>query len=176
MKKKIAIVSIIVLIIGSAFLIYNQVIEKSFRYQTAKESFEKSGPRNSELVEILEEKSIALVIYKRNDGVYSDHIIAQDDRGWSPLTVNFRDKKMVSNKEGFFYVKEIQNKYVVEIVTVIESTEDIPVIVDNLNSEFVIRYYEMDTGRKLVYGFLVTDEELSKGYSIILDGQKVSIF
>ena len=83
---------------------------------------------------------------------------------------------MVSNKEGFFYVKEIQNKYVVEIVTVIESTEDIPVIVDNLNSEFVIRYYEMDTGRKLVYGFLVTDEELSKGYSIILDGQKVSIF
>ena len=173
MKKKIAIVSTLVLAVSLSLFIYNEIIAKSFRYQTPEESFEKSS--SHKLVEILEENDIALVIYKNEKGVYSDHVIVKDNRGWSPLTVNYRNKKVVSRKEGFFYVKEIENKYVVEIVTIRESAEDIPSIGDNLYSEFVIRSYETNTGRRLVYGFLVTSDKISEGYSILLDGQEIPI-
>lgn len=175
MKKKLAIIGSLVLIISLSIFIYNEIIAKSFRYQTPEESFEKSSSHKSELVEILEENDIALVIYKNEKGVYSDHVIVKDNRGWSPLTVNYKNKKVVSRKEGFFYVKEIENKYVVEIVTIRESAEDIPSIGDNLYSEFVIRSYETNTGRRLVYGFLVTSDKISEGYSILLDGQEIPI-
>ena len=176
MKKKIATVGALVLAVSLSLFIYNEIIAKSFRYSTPLEAFEKSGPRNAEVVDILEDQEVALLIYKRKDGAYSDQVIAKDSRGWTPLSMNYKNKRQISQNNGFIYLKEVQGKNIVLIVTTVETDENFPVISDSINSEFLYSSYKLDNGRKLLYGFLVSEEKLPEDYRIKLGEQEIEVY
>ena len=174
MKNKIVVISAVVLVVSLGYFFYNQVVAKAFRYATPMESFSKSGQRGSELVDILEEKDVALIIYKKKNGAYSSHIVAKDSRGWTPLSVNYRNRQEIMQKDVIINVKEVQKKIVVQIVDIAGADEDIPIISDSVKSTFLSRSYEFDGGVKLFYAFLVL-EELPDDYRIKLGDQEIAV-
>ena len=176
MKKKIAIVSALVLAVSLSLFIYNEIIAKSFRYSTPLEVFEKSSPRNSEIIDILEDKDIAMIVFKKNNGASSIHITAKDSRGWTPLSVNYKNKRNLPLSDGFINVKDKKKKSIVDVRFVVDVNSNIPTISDSLNSTFLVGTYEYDSGRKLVYGFLVSEEKFPDNYRIKLGDQEVAIY
>lgn len=176
MKKRIAIIGVVVLVVGFGFFIYNQIIGKTFRYSTPTEAFVNSNLRNAELMDILEDKDVALLIYKRKDGAFSDQVIAKDTLGWTPLSMNYKNRGKKSLDNGFIYYKEVQGKYVVQIVAKVEAGEGFPAVSDNLDSEFLSSSYELGSEKKLFYGFFVSDEKIPDNYKIFLGDQEIVIF
>lgn len=174
MKKKIIVVAICVLVLGLGIYTYKEIIVKSFRYSTAIEAYEKSCPSGAELLDIVESHDIAMIIYRRKDGVLSDHIIAKDDRGWSTLYVTLNNAKNRMTDNGFFYIKEIQGKSVVHFLTSTEQNSPIPSVSDSLNSIFTLKSFDANGGGKVVYGFLVIEGALPDGYSILLDDTEIN--
>ena len=65
MKKKIAVIGVVALVVSLGLFIYNQIIAKAFRYSTPTEAFSNSSQRDSELTDILEDQDVALLIYKK---------------------------------------------------------------------------------------------------------------
>lgn len=176
MKKKLVFIIVALLLaINLGAVVYHEGIAKSFRYATPAEAFEKSSPRNSEMVDIVEDKDVALVVYKRKDGAYSESVTAKDSRGWTPLSVNYKNKRQITQDDGFFYLKEVQGKNVVLIVTALEAGENLPNISDNVNSAFHVNAYECDSGRKILYGFLVSEEQLPDDYKIIMGNDETAL-
>ena len=176
MKKKIAVIGVVILVISLGNFIYNQIITKAFRYSTPTEAFSNSSQRDAKLMDILEDQEVALLIYKRKDGTYSDHIIAKDSRGWTPLSINYTNRRRISQDNSFIYLKEVNEKAAVQIVTIVESNEDLPVISDSVQSTFLSSSYELDSGRKLLYGFLVLEEKFPDNYKVKLGNQEIAIY
>lgn len=176
MKKKIATVGALVLAVSLSLFIYNEIIAKSFRYSTPLEAFEKSGPRNSEIVDVLEDKDIAMIVFKKANGASSIHITAKDSRGWTPLSVSYKNKRNLSLSNGFINIKDINGKSIVDVRFVIDVNSNIPTISDSLNSTFLVGTYEYDSGRKLVYGFLVSEEKFPEDYRIKLGEQEIEVY
>jgi len=176
MKKKIAVIGVVALVVSLGLFIYNQIIAKAFRYSTPTEAFSNSSQRDSELTDILEDQDVALLIYKKKDGAYSDHVIAKDSRGWVPMSINYKNRRQISQDNGFIYLKEVQKKNVVQIVTIVEANENLPAISDSMKSTFLSSSYELDSGRKLLYGFLVSEEKFPDDYKIKLGDQEIPIY
>ena len=176
MKKKIAVLSTLVLTVCLSMFIYNEIIAKLFRYSTPLEAFEKSSPRNSQIIEILEDKDVAMVVFKKANGASSIHITAKDNHGWTPLSVSYQNKRKLSLSNGFINIKDINEKSVVDVRLVIDINSNIPMISDSLNSTFLVGRYEYDSGKKLVYGFLVSEEGFSDDYRIKIGEQEIPIY
>lgn len=174
-KKNIILICIIFFIATLGFFIYDQYISKSLRYSSPSESFEHSSPRGTKLVEILECDNTALLIYEQN-GTFSAKVIAEDNRGWTPMSLEYRNKRKVTLDSGFIYVKEVENKIAVQVITIVEGNKGIPAISDNINSSFLLRSYNLDSGRCLVYGFLVSNDVLPKDYKIMIDNLEISVY
>ena len=178
MKKQILIISIcaciLAIVLGTT--IYNEVIAKSFRYSTPEESFEKSSPHNTELVDIIESDNIALVLYKNKEGTFFERFIAKDERGWTPLSVSYPDKKEKMEDDVFYEIKVIQNKNIIRVETIIEKDHDIPIITDSLDSKFINRSYELVSGRILVVGLLVIENQFPDHYNVIVKDKVITIY
>lgn len=177
MKKKTVIMIIVAVIIFLVPTVYNKVINSVIRYETPEESFEKSSPRGNELIEVLEDKGIALLIYKENDYELWNKIIAKDSRGWSPLTLEYKSKKSKITEKGFVDLREINGKYVVDVMTSTEDKENITgIISDSLNSEFMIYSYEFGENKITISGLLVSEEKFPDDYKVIIDGLEVPLY
>lgn len=176
MKKKIAVTCIVFLAISFSFFFYKQIISKTFRYQTPAEVFSNSNQSNSELIDILEEKDVALLIYKNKNGTYSDHITAKDSDGWTPLSINYKSSREIFEDNGFIYLKEVDGKYVVQVVLLINPNETLPEISDSINSDFLLSSFEFDDKRKLLYGFLVSEDKFPDNYKIMIGSKEISIY
>lgn len=177
MKKQTIVMIIALVIICLAPTIRNKIMNSVIRYETPEESLKKSGPRGADLVDVFEDKGIALVIWKEKDGVFSDEIIAKDNRGWTTLTVTYKDYKKTRFDNGFVCIKEIKGKYVVEVMIIVREDEGVPnSIVDNLESKFILNSYTIQSGGKIVYGLLVSEEKFPDDYKVIIDGLEVPLY
>lgn len=179
MKKNIKVIistiAVIILIISAGYYVYTEIIAKSFRYESPTESFEKTGPKEAELLDILEDKDVALVTYRRKDGVLSYKLIAKDNRGWAPMTVNYRNMHHRMNKIGFSDIKKVEDKYVV-IISASSLSDGILPITDSLGSAFYIKTYDANGGGKVTYGFLVSEEEFPKDYKVIIGDEEIAMY
>lgn len=175
MKKKISLIVALILLISLGYFMYKGVIVNSFRYSTPEEAFQKSSPQGSELVDILEDKDIALLIYKKSNGVFSDTIIRKDQRGWPPISVVYHPQSDILSSCGFVYSWNIKNKYVVEVVSSIKKNSQPPIITDSLKSEFLLGVYESSNDEKLVYGFLVSEEKFPDDYKVIIGEEEIGL-
>lgn len=177
MKKKYQPIAIILvfLVISVGYYVFTQYVPELFRYQTAKESFEKSASSNElELVEIIECQSIAFIIYKNPDNSFSNCVIAKDSRGWMSMHANQGIRKDVAIDDGFLYFHEVKGKYISRIVMIVDASMDIPTISDNAESDFLIRYYELKNGRKIIYAFAVLDENFPNDYRILIGNEEIT--
>ena len=174
MKKRIllSIAVIVVLFVSLGFFVYNEIIRNVFRYTTPEDSFTNSCPRGASLIDILECHNIAMIVYETKDGVASCSIISKEKRGWTPLSLSYIDQKNILVENGFVNKKEISGKFVIDIELVIE--QDIPSISDNLNSEIETGSSKLASGKKLVYGLLVSEVDFPDNYELIIGDQKVT--
>ncbi len=172
MKKKFAIIGIVILTISFGIFVYNKVIVNSFRYPTIKDAFYSSCPPDSTLIGTMEDKDVALLIYENDDGTYSDDISAKDTRGWSPISIKYKIINQTTLDNGFIYLKEVNEKYIVQVV-ITAKNDDISSISDNLDSTFMSKTYELDNDKNIVYGFLVTEENFANDYTIMVGEQEI---
>lgn len=176
MKKKIALIATMVLVVGFGIFSYEKFVGEVFRYSTPKEAFSDSSQRDSELVDIVEDQGVALLIYKNKEGSYSDHILAKDSRGWTSLFINYKNRKQILQDNGFVYLKEVQGKNVVQIVLVVKADEELPTISDSQKSSFFTSSYPLEDGGKIFYGFLVLGEKIPDDYKIKLGDRQVTVY
>lgn len=178
MKRVIGVISVILLIISFSSFIYNSFISPMFRYQTPAESFEKSCPRNSKLIDIIEDENLALLIYLEKDGAFCEEIIIKDNRGWTPMSTNmkFNNIKEIYLNDQFIFLKQIDDRYVVEISILADINENIGVISDSIGSTFITKTYELNSNRKIIYGLLVLDESFPDEYKIFLGDEEIEVF
>lgn len=172
MKKRIAIIASLVLIVSLCYFGYNITI-KSIRYATPIQSFEKSCPANSVLVDTLEDNGIAMLIYKKRNGASATHIISQNQNGWTSVLTDYKNIKQVMQDDGFINYKIVEGKYVIDIQLVVDDDKE---ICDSLNSSILTGLYNLDSGRKLFCALLVTHEKLPDDYRIFFDNQEISIY
>lgn len=92
------------------------------------------------------------------------------------MSINYKNRRQISQDNGFIYLKEVQKKNVVQIVTIVEANENLPAISDSMKSTFLSSSYELDSGRKLLYGFLVSEEKFPDDYKIKLGDQEIPIY
>lgn len=153
-------------------LIYKQ-IAKTIRYDTPEESFEKSAPYGSELVNILEVDDFALVVYKNRKDAYSDKIISNDGNGWDSFLKSHKQIKSIMDEVGFIDVIKINNKYIV--VLSLASNDSDSKISDSINSEFMFDSYDISGGRNLLYAISVIGEEFPEDYTISINNREISV-
>ena len=66
MRIKITISSLLILAIGLGTFLFTKIIPSTYRYSSPKETFNNSGRHGYKLVDVLEEKDVALLIYKKD--------------------------------------------------------------------------------------------------------------
>lgn len=148
----------------------------SVRYETPEESFEKSAPRGTELVEILEDNGIALVIYKKNNGEFTTEIISQNQKGWSPIHMEYNYKKSKITDKGVVYLSIIDEKYVVHVSTLVKKEDNFEnIIYDSLDSKFILCSYEFGD-MVSVEGLLVIEGAFPDDYKVTIDGLEISLY
>ncbi|MBE6904627.1 MAG: hypothetical protein E7480_08505 [Ruminococcaceae bacterium] len=173
MKKIVIIIFILAFVVSVSFFIYNEIVADAFRYSTPEEAFEKSKPYNARLVDVFEDFNVAMLVYKRSDGAFSDHIIFKEERGWTSLKVTFARKQFHALTDGFVDAKTIQGKTIVTFRFLLAKEEQIPTISDSLNTSFNSGSYEANSGRILVCGFGVLQQDFTDDYTLYIGEQKI---
>lgn len=177
MKKKTVIMILAAVIVFLVPTIYSKVINTALRYETPEESFKKSGPKGSELVNVLEDNGVALVVYKKIDGVVTMEMIFQSQRGWEPLNMEYSYKKSKMTDKGVVYLSIINGKYIVHVSTMIKNVDTSEfTICDNMGSQFMTCSYEFGDDVISVEGLLVSEEKLPDDYKVIIDGLEVPLY
>ena len=173
MKRIVIIISILVFIVSAIYFIYNEIIVDTFRYPSPEEAFEKSKPYNASLVDVFEDSDVAMLVYKRQDGAFSDHIIFKEARGWTSLEVTLARKQFHALTDGFVDTKTIQDKTIVTFRFLLAHENKIPTISDSLNTSFKIGSYESNSGRILVCGFGVLQQDVTDDYTVYIGEQEI---
>lgn len=168
MKKNIVAIGIVLVVVSLLAVFYNQVIAKSFRYDTPAESFFHSREWGDTLVHVLEEKDVAMVISCNREGENASYIIAKDNRGWEPLSVTYSNKREVPLENGVAQIKDVQGKNVVRAVVITQADATL-VISDSMNSAFSTYQHTSKSGMKIWYALLVLEQELPEDYEVKIE-------
>lgn len=175
-KYIISSIAVLILVISAGYYVYTEIVAKSFRYDSPTESFEKTGPKKAELLDIFEDKDVALVTFRKKDGVLSYQVVAKDNRGWTPMTVVYWDKRHIVKSKNIFNINEVQGKYVVIAMIGDINGKPVPFITDSLESIFFIGTYDTNGGGKLSYAFLVSEEAFPEDYTIIVGDEEIAMY
>ena len=175
MKKKVILISIsiFIFIVSASYLIYNEIVVDALRYSSPEEAFEKSKPYDASLVDVFEDSDVAMIVYKRSDGAFSDHIIFKEDRGWSSLKVTPTRKQFHALTDGFIDTKTIQGKTIITFRFLLAQDNQKPAVSDSFNTPFVVSSYKSNSGRIFVCGFGVLQQDFANDYTIYIGEEKV---
>ena len=92
------------------------------------------------------------------------------------MSINYKSSREIFEDNGFIYLKEVDGKYVVQVVLLINPNETLPEISDSINSDFLLSSFEFDDKRKLLYGFLVSEDKFPDNYKIMIGSKEISIY
>jgi len=162
------------LLIEIGFLIYNQAIKPSFRYDTAEEAFRKANGSGVEIADVLTEADISFVTFFNEDQFLEYRIIEKNASGWAQVSSfpNYKHLVAFQTNSGAVYVKEIHNKTVLYFMYLSQDIT-IPYVTDSECSAFLTTSAISDEGLLFVYGLLVLDTPLPKGYSLTVGEETV---
>ena len=169
-KKKAYIVSVVIVIIASVSIaIICNVVANNRRYSSSLEAFEKGAPKGSELVEILEDKDVAMIKYKESAHKYATRFIYKDDKGWTQMDYNGIKEKSYQLPGGVHVIiGKTENKSIVEVFPAEGAFSEPLTISDNKNSNFVI-----SDNSAFTCGFTVFDGDLPDDYKLYVGNQEI---
>ena len=155
-------------------LIYKQ-IAKTIRYDTPAESFEKSAPFGSELIDILEVDDFALVVYKKRNNASTFQVIAENDSKWDSMTVEYKNIKQLKAQNSIADIKYIDGKYIIILTVLCEENESVQVR-DSLNTEFNMISYDSAGDKYLSFFLGVVAEDSIQDYKIWVNNEELTVF
>ena len=155
-------------------LIYKQ-IAKTIRYDTPVESFEKSSPFGSELIDILEVDNFALVVYKKRNNASTFQVIAENDSKWDSMVVEYKNIKLLKAKNSIVDITYIDGKYIIILTVISEENESVQVR-DSLNTEFNMISYDSAEDKYLSFFLGVVAEDSIQDYKIWINNEELTVF
>ena len=170
MKRKYCILSIIcAFVVIILFLGFNNIFFQIVRYSTIQESLEKSVPHNVELIDILENKDVALLICEK-EGKYLKSIIFKDEKGWTSFKYSLSPNSELYFDDLYVRIFEINNKKVIDINYINDNEESNVNITDNVNFNI-----QTSVNSIFVDGLIVFDDEIPRDYIITISGREYII-
>lgn len=173
--KSLSVAILILALIGSAYYGFNMLRTENTRYDTPYESFENGTSDKDELVDVFINENVALIIYRQNDGTYVNSIVSKDDKGWTPLnyyTRYFMGKKTAQYSGGWVICYQVDNKSVLLIFSDTDEKNQIPVAVDNCNTDFSFKSYDLN-GELTVRGIGVLNSEIPNDYVLTVNDERI---
>ena len=185
MKKYRWVFTVIVAVILAAvlcFTVENYITVKK-KYTTSLESFKKSAPNNSALVEVIDHGDANILVYKNSKNKYSYAVVSKTLDGWTSIKYNDcikTRKKIYKNKFGvrdYIEVTKIGDKYLVIICCkVFESFRfHSAAISDSINSDFN-GFSAFEEGRENgIVIFSVLLDSIPEDYYILYGDYKIFV-
>ncbi len=168
MKKRVLYCIVLSVLIAFIGFMWTDLL-KSQHYETPEKAFFVQKLKGSKLVDVIEDQDVALLIEQKWDGVFSDHVIFQNEKGWSALKAMPHFDHVFDEQWSIRYA-QVQGKYVMVLILLHTET---PSVQDSLGSDVTVRTYVDTEDITMRYGLIVVDGDLPEDYALYINGQKI---
>ncbi len=169
MKRK-AIIYISFLVIFCILIFLRNYIQENKRYDSPRESFERSAAVGAGLDTLLEQDGVAMVLFHDGDGASQCAFIGKNEKGWSSMKKDYPSKKELFLEEegGIMDYRIIEGKHV---VTALFRSQEKPQLSDDLHTDWKISSVPLlDTTAHFIFGVIKTEDFAS--YELSVNGKK----
>ncbi len=173
-KKKATIFIILYILIGIAGMICFGDTLRAPRQKQAKEALEGDVPASLRLIDTHERNESVMVFCRDRENAFYQYPIIRENSAHCPasnIPENITWLKLSKRPRHMYHRK---NRGVLQMSMIVESKDSLPVITDNLGSEFKIRTKEFDTGETILYIRRIFKEAIPENYVLWIDGQEIT--